>query len=76
MINDSTDEVTKKRFQSVLSRYYSGLKTLMRGDGFILDCVLLLYQKCHKTNFKIIRTCMDSPAKKAKNNHSNNNSNK
>ena len=50
MINDKLDEVTEELFQSILSRYQIGLKTLMKVSGFVFDCVQLLYYKCHKVN--------------------------
>ena len=43
MINDKADEVVEELFQSLLSRYYFGLKTSMKGSDFIFDCVHLLY---------------------------------
>ena len=50
MINDIADEVIKKLFQSLRSRYQIGLKTLMKGSEFVFSCVQLLYYKCHKIN--------------------------
>ena len=51
MINDKA-KVVEGRFQSLLSRYQIGLEASMRGSDFIFDCVYLLYNKCHKINFK------------------------
>ena len=33
----------------------------MRSSGFIFDCVRLLYDKCHKINFKEGGSNIDSP---------------
>ena len=33
----------------------------MRGSDFIFDCVSLLYYKCHKINFKLSGSNIDSP---------------
>ena len=52
MINDKANELTEKLLQSLLLRYQFGLKTSMRGNDFISDCVHLLYHKYHKINFK------------------------
>ena len=60
-INDKVDEITEEFFQSVLSRYLIELETSMRGSDFIFDCVPLLYYKCHKINFKLGGSCVDSP---------------
>ena len=37
---------------SLLSICQIGLETQMKGSGFILDCINLLYYKFHKINFK------------------------
>ena len=39
MIYDKADEVIEERFGSFLERYQFGLETLMKGSGFIFDCV-------------------------------------
>ena len=51
MINNKVDEVIEDFFESIISRYQIGLETSMRGNGFILDCVHLLFYKCHGINF-------------------------
>ena len=43
MINEKADEVIKKRFETLLSRYQHGLETLMTGSDFIFDYVDSLY---------------------------------
>ena len=40
MINDKADEVMEKRFQSFLSRYQIGFKTLVKGCDFTLNVFL------------------------------------
>ena len=51
MINNKVDEVIEDFFESLISRYQIGLETSMRGNGFIFDCVHLLFYKCHGINF-------------------------
>ena len=46
MINDKSDEVIEKRFQSLLPRYQIELETSMKGNDFIFG------YKCHKISFK------------------------
>ena len=53
MIYDKEDEVIKQLFESLLSKYQIGLETLIKGSNFIIDCVNLLYCKCHKINLKV-----------------------
>ena len=36
MINDKTDEIIEKFFESLLTRYQTGLETSMRGSDFII----------------------------------------
>ena len=43
MTYNKADEVITEPFESLFSRYQSGLKTLMKGSDFIYDCVHLLY---------------------------------
>ena len=58
---DKADNVIEEIFQSLLSRYQIGLETSLRGSDFILDCGCLLYYKCHKINFKLHGSYIDSP---------------
>ena len=60
MINDKADEVIKKRFQSLLSRYQIGLETSMKGSDCIFNCVHLLCYKCHKINLNCCGLYIDS----------------
>ena len=61
MINDRTDEVREELFQSLLSRYQIGLKTLRKIRKFVFDYVHLLYYKFHKISPKRGGSYMDSP---------------
>ena len=61
LINDKSDEVIEKLFESLLNRYQIGLETSMWGSDFIFDCAHLLYYKCHKINFKRGGSYIDSP---------------
>ena len=47
MINDKTDEVIEKLFES-LNRYQIEIKPTIRRSDFVFDFVQLLYYKCHK----------------------------
>ena len=61
MINDKTDEVIEKRFESLLNRYRIGLETLMTESDFIFTCFHLLYCKCHRIKLKQGSSHTDSP---------------
>ena len=50
MIFDKADKVIEERFESLLSRYQTGLEKTMKGSTFVFDYVDLLYYKCHKRN--------------------------
>ena len=52
MLYDNANEVVNKLFESLLSRYRTGLETPMRVSNVIFDSAQLLYYKCHKKNFK------------------------
>lgn len=41
--HNKANGVTEKLFESLLSKYKIGLETSMNGNGFIFDCVNLLY---------------------------------
>ena len=58
---DNVNEFINELFESLLSRYQIGLETSMRGSDFIFDSVQLLYYKCHKINFKLGGSYIDSP---------------
>ena len=49
-INDKPGEVIEELFQLLLSKYYIGLETSMKGSEFVFYYVQLLYYKCHKIN--------------------------
>ena len=53
-------ELSKKFFESLLSRYQLGLETSMKGRNFIFDSVELLYLKRHKANFKRVGSYIES----------------
>ena len=53
-------ELSKKFFESLLSRYQLGLETSMKGSNFVFDSVELLYHKCHKANFKRVGSYIES----------------
>ena len=54
IINDKADEVVKKLFESLLSRYQIRLEKSMKGSNFIFDFIHLFYYKCHKTIWIIL----------------------
>ena len=58
--NDA-NEVGDKLFESLRSRYQGKLETSMRGSDFIFDLVQLMYEKCHKVNFRHGGSYIDSP---------------
>ena len=49
MINDETDEVIKKLFDSLKNRNQNDLES-MKSSEFVFDYVQLLYYKCYKIN--------------------------
>ena len=49
MINGKVDEVIKKLFDSLKSRYQNNLQS-MKDSEFVFDYAQLLYFKCHKIN--------------------------
>ena len=49
--NDA-NEVFDELFESLHSRYQGNLETSLKGSGFIVDSVQLMYCKYHKVNFK------------------------
>ena len=58
--NDA-NEVVDEIFESLRSRYQENLETSMRGCNFIFDSAQLMYYKCHKVNFKLGGSYIDSP---------------
>ena len=71
IIKDKPAVVIEKLFESFLNKYQIGLATSMGGNDFIFDSVNLLYNKCHKINFKRSGSYEDSPYR-IKNNNNNN----
>ena len=49
---DDANEVFDELFESLRSRYQGNLETSLKGSGFIVDSVQLMYCKYHKVNFK------------------------
>ena len=58
--NDA-NEVVNEPFESLRSRYQGNLEKLMRWSEFIFDSVLLMYNKCHKVNFRRGGSYIDPP---------------
>ena len=52
MLDNNANEVVKKLFELILSKYQFGSETSMRESDFTFDSVQLFYYKCHKINFK------------------------
>ena len=61
MIYDKADEFIKEHFESLLSRYQTGLENSMENSDFIFDCVNFLHYKCHKTNLNRGGSYINSP---------------
>ena len=55
------NDVIKKLFKSLCSRYQDGLETATKKSDFIFDSVELMYYKRHKVNFKYGGLYIDSP---------------
>ena len=54
MSYDNVNEVVNELFESLLSRYWIGLETSMKGSDLIFDSVQLLYYKCRKINLNVV----------------------
>ena len=61
MVYDEADKVIKEPFQSLFSRYKTGLDTLVTGSDFFFNSFYLLYYKCHKINPNRSGSYIDSP---------------
>ena len=61
MIDDKTNQVIEKNFESHLNKYQIGLETSIRVSNFTFDCAHLLYCKCHKITFKRGESYLESP---------------
>ena len=61
MIDDKTNQVIEKNFESHLNKYLIGLETSIRVSNFTFDCAHLLYCKCHKITFKRGESYLESP---------------
>ena len=60
-IIDKADEVTGKRFDSLLSRNQISLEESRKGSDFIFDYVHLFHFKCHIENSILGGSYIDSP---------------
>ena len=60
MIKDEADEVIKKLFDSLESRYRNNLE-FMKGSQIVFDYDQLIYYKCYKKNFNHGTSYIDSP---------------
>ena len=58
---NNANEVVAELFKSFFSRYQGNLKTSIRGSDFIFDLVQLMYYKCHKVDFRLSGSYIDSP---------------
>ena len=48
-----------KLYKNFFTYFFLGMKS-MKDSDFIFDCVHLSYYKCHKTNFKLNGSYIDS----------------
>ena len=60
MIDNETDEIIEKLFESHLQRYQKDLEEKMRGSEFVFDSVDLLYDKLYKISLNRGRSYIDS----------------
>ena len=60
---NDTNAVVDELFEPLRSRYQGNIETSMhlRGSDFIFDSVQLMYDKCHKVNFRRGGSYFDSP---------------
>ena len=61
MWNDEADEIIKKLFGSLGSRFQTGIETSMKGSGFIFKYADLLYYKCSKVDMDHVESYISSP---------------
>ena len=60
MIDNETDEIIEKLFESHLQRYQKDLEEKMRGSEFVFDSVDLLYYELYKISLNRGRSYIDS----------------
>ena len=60
MIDNETDEIIEKLFESHLQRYQKDLEEKMRGSEFVFDSVDLLYDNLYKISLNRGRSYIDS----------------
>ena len=56
-----SNNVIKKLFKLLRSKYQVNLETSMKGSNFTFDSVQLMHYKCHKVEFKRDGSYIDSP---------------
>ena len=61
MTCDNANDSNDKPFESLVSRYQSGLETSIRQSDSIFDSVHLLYYAWHNTNFTRGGSYIESP---------------
>ena len=61
MSYENANEVINELFESLFSRYQIGLEAVIRRDDFNFDSIQLFHYKCHKKNFKLGGSYIDSP---------------
>ena len=61
MIGNETDEIVRKRFESLLQRYQEGLEESMKGSEIVFDSVTLLCYKLRKISLNRGGSYIDSP---------------
>ena len=61
LIGNETDEIIKKRFESLLQKYLKALEEAMKASEFVFNSVDLLQYKCHKISLNRGRSYIDSP---------------
>ena len=57
---EDTSQRKKVKLWKNFSRFHIELETSMKSSDFIIDCVHLLYYKCHKIYFKRWESYLDS----------------
>ena len=60
-LEDNIIKNLRNLFNSLLFRHQIRLETLIKGSGFICDCVNLLYYKLHKINLNRGGSYINSP---------------
>lgn len=61
LIDNDTDEIIGKLFNSLLHKYQTGFKELMKGSEFVFDYIDTLFFKCHKIRLNRAGSYLDFP---------------